>query len=151
MLLSGVAHDLVPPTGPYFLWIHNLRFLGRLVSHFGRGPTGVEIHPEAEIGRRFFIDHGMGVVIGETAEIGEDVLMYQGVVLRGTSLERTKRHPTIGDNVVIGADATIFDPIKGGRRCPRRPGFRGDQAGAAQDDGRRRAGAHRGVDVLDSV
>jgi serine O-acetyltransferase len=93
------------------LWVRGFRFLARLVSHVNRALTGVEIHPGAQIGRRFFVDHGMGVVIGETAEIGHDVLMYQGVVLGGTSLERTKRHPTIGDNVVIGADATILGPI----------------------------------------
>jgi serine O-acetyltransferase len=93
------------------LWTRRLRFLGRLVSHVSRALTGVEIHPGARIGRRFFIDHGMGVVIGETAEIGDDVLMYQGVVLGGTSMERTKRHPTIGDHVVIGSDATILGPI----------------------------------------
>lgn len=95
----------------HFLWDRELRFLGRFISHISRGLTGVEIHPGAEIGRRCFIDHGMGVVIGETAEIGDDVLMYQGVVLGGTSPERTKRHPTIGDRVVIGADATILGPI----------------------------------------
>ncbi|MGD8968934.1 MAG: serine O-acetyltransferase [Anaerolineae bacterium] len=95
----------------HFLWVHGLQFLGRLVSHVSRGLTGVEIHPGAEIGRRFFIDHGMGVVIGETAEIGNDVLMYQGVVLGGTSLEKTKRHPTVGNNVVIGAGATLLGPI----------------------------------------
>lgn len=95
----------------HFLWTRGLRFLGRLVSHASRALTGVEIHPGASIGRRLFIDHGMGVVIGETARIGDDVLMYQGVILGGTSLERTKRHPTIGDNVVIGAGATILGPI----------------------------------------
>jgi serine O-acetyltransferase len=95
----------------HFLWMHGMRFLGRLVSHVSRGLTGVEIHPGAEIGRRVCIDHGMGVVIGETAEVGDDVLMYQGVVLGGTSLERTKRHPTVGNNVVIGAGATLLGPI----------------------------------------
>jgi serine O-acetyltransferase len=93
------------------LWVRGLHFLARLISHVSRALTGVEIHPGAQIGRRFFVDHGMGVVIGETAEIGHDVLMYQGVVLGGTSMERTKRHPTIGDHVVIGADATILGPI----------------------------------------
>jgi serine O-acetyltransferase len=92
-------------------WRHRLLFLGRLVSHLGRWLTGVEIHPGARIGRRFFIDHGMGVVIGETSEIGDDVLLYQGVVLGGTSLEKVKRHPTIGNHVVIGAGATILGPI----------------------------------------
>ncbi len=94
-----------------WLWRHRLRLLGRLVSHFGRFVTGVEIHPGATIGRRFFVDHGMGVVIGETTEIGDDVLMYQGVVLGGTSLEKKKRHPTIGNNVVIGAAAILLGPI----------------------------------------
>ncbi len=93
------------------LWKHKLLFLGRLISHLNRWLTGIEIHPGARIGRRVFIDHGMGVVIGETAEIGDDVLMYQGVVLGGTSLEKTKRHPTIGNNVVIGAGTTILGPI----------------------------------------
>lgn len=95
----------------HFLWTRKRFFLARLLSHIARGLTGIEIHPGAKIGRRFFIDHGMGVVIGETAEIGDDVLMYQGVVLGGTSLEKKKRHPTVGNNVVIGAGATILGPI----------------------------------------
>lgn len=95
----------------HFLWQRKLLFLGRLVSHINRWLTGVEIHPGARIGRRFFIDHGMGVVIGETAEIGDDVLMYQGVVLGGTTMRKTKRHPTIGNDVVIGAGATLLGPI----------------------------------------
>ena len=99
----------------HFLWRHKLIFLGRLVSHVNRWLTGVEVHPGASIGRRFFIDHGMGVVIGETSEIGDDVLIYQGVVLGGTRLEKKKRHPTIGDRVVIGAGATILGPINVGR------------------------------------
>ncbi|MFC1999591.1 serine O-acetyltransferase [Chloroflexota bacterium] len=95
----------------HFLWRHRLRFVARLLSHIGRFLTGIEIHPGARIGRRFFLDHGMGVVIGETAEIGDDVLIYQGVVLGGTSLEKRKRHPTIGNNVVIGAAAILLGPI----------------------------------------
>ena len=95
----------------HFLWRRRLLFLGRLLSHINRLLTGIEIHPGAVIGRRFFVDHGMGVVIGETAKIGDDVLLYQGVVLGGTSLEKTKRHPTIGDNVVIGSGATVLGPI----------------------------------------
>ena len=95
----------------HFLWQHRLLFLGRLLSHVNRLLTGIEIHPGAKIGRRFFIDHGMGVVIGETSEIGDDVLMYTGVVLGGTTLEKKKRHPTIGNNVVIGTGATILGPI----------------------------------------
>ncbi len=95
----------------HFLWTHGLKFLGRLISHLNRFLTGVEIHPGARIGRRCFIDHGMGVVIGETAEVGDDVLLYQGVVLGGTSLQKTKRHPTIGNRVVIGAGAIVLGPI----------------------------------------
>lgn len=95
----------------HFLWRHGFKFLGRLLSHINRFLTGVEIHPGAKIGRRCFIDHGMGVVIGETAEVGDDVLLYQGVVLGGTSLQKTKRHPTVGNRVVIGAGAILLGPI----------------------------------------
>lgn len=89
-------------------WRHKLKLLGRLISHWARFLTGIEIHPGATIGRRFFIDHGMGVVIGETAEIHDDVLMYHGVTLGGTSLEKKKRHPTIENNVVIGTGAALL-------------------------------------------
>jgi serine O-acetyltransferase len=94
------------------LWKRKHLTLARLLSHIGRFLTGIEIHPGARIGRRFFIDHGAGVVIGETAEVGDDVLMYQGAVLGGTSSERTKRHPTVGDGVVIGAHAVILGNIR---------------------------------------
>ncbi|MBP7088480.1 MAG: serine O-acetyltransferase [Candidatus Omnitrophica bacterium] len=99
----------------HWLWQKGLKTLARFLSHLGRFFTGIEIHPGAIIGKRFFIDHGMGVVIGETTEIGDDVLIYQGVVLGGVSQEKTKRHPTIGNNVVIGAGATLLGPIKVGR------------------------------------
>jgi serine O-acetyltransferase len=94
-------------------WLYRRgRFIvARLVSQFARFITGIEIHPGAKIGRRLFIDHGLGVVIGETAEIGDDVLLYQGVTLGGTGLERGKRHPTLGNNVVIGAGAKILGNI----------------------------------------
>jgi serine O-acetyltransferase len=98
----------------HWLWTHRLKTLGRLVSHIGRFVTGIEIHPGAVIGPGLFIDHGMGVVIGETTEIGENVTIYQGVTLGGTSLEKKKRHPTIGNNVVIGAGAKILGPFKVG-------------------------------------
>jgi serine O-acetyltransferase len=88
-----------------------LHFLARLVSYVSRFLTGVEIHPGAKVGRRVFIDHGMGVVIGETAEIGDDVLLYQGVVLGGTSLEKVKRHPTLESGVIVGAGAIVLGPI----------------------------------------
>ena len=94
-----------------WLWKRNLRFPARFVSHISRWLTGIEIHPGATIGEGFFIDHGMGVVIGETAEIGKNVTMYHGVTLGGTSWKKGKRHPTIGDNVIIGANASILGPI----------------------------------------
>ncbi len=95
----------------HWLWTHRLIFLARLLSEIARFRTGIEIHPGARIGRRFFIDHGMGVVIGETAVVGNDVLMYKGVVLGGTTSERVKRHPTIGDEVVLGTDAVVLGNI----------------------------------------
>lgn len=95
----------------HFLWQHHCPFPARLVSHISRFLTGIEIHPGARIGRRFFIDHGIGVVIGETAEIGDGVLMYQGVVLGGTTLSRGKRHPTVGNNVVFGTGAVALGAI----------------------------------------
>ena len=94
-----------------WLWNHHLLFLGRFISALARFFTGIEIHPGAKVGRRVFIDHGMGVVIGETAVVGSDVLIYQGVVLGGTSLEKKKRHPTIKDGVVIGSGAKIIGNI----------------------------------------
>ncbi|MBO9489211.1 serine O-acetyltransferase [Endozoicomonas sp. G2_1] len=93
------------------LWRNNWKWLARSLSTFSRWLTGVEIHPGATLGRRFFIDHGMGVVIGETAEIGNDVTLYHGVTLGGTSWKEGKRHPTLGDNVVIGAGAKVLGPI----------------------------------------
>lgn len=95
----------------HYFWNRGFLFIARLISHVGRFITGIEIHPGAKIGSRFFIDHGMGVVIGETAEIGDDVLLYQGVVLGGTSLEKKKRHPTLGNNVVVGAGAIVLGSI----------------------------------------
>ncbi len=94
-----------------WFWNHNLLFLGRFISALARFFTGIEIHPGATLGRRVFIDHGMGVVIGETAIVGNDVLIYQGVVLGGTSLEKKKRHPTIKDGVVIGSGAKVIGNI----------------------------------------
>lgn len=99
----------------HWLWLHNLKFGGRFVSHIGRFLTGVEIHPGAQLGRRVVIDHGMGVVIGETAEVGDDVLIYMGVVLGGTALENVKRHPTIEDGVILGSGSTILGPIRIGK------------------------------------
>ena len=93
------------------LWGVGLKTLGRAVSQFTRFLTGVEIHPGAVIGRRFFIDHGAGVVIGATAVIGDDVLMYHGVTLGGTNLHDVKRHPTLGDDIVVGAGATVLGAI----------------------------------------
>jgi serine O-acetyltransferase len=95
----------------HWLWTHNLKLLARLLSQWARWVTGIEIHPGATIGRRLFIDHGMGVVIGETCEIGEDVLIYQGVTLGGTSLKKEKRHPTIEDHVMISSGAAVIGPV----------------------------------------
>ena len=93
------------------LWLWNLKFLARLFSQINRFLTGIEIHPGATVGNSFFIDHGMGVVIGETAEIGDHVLIYHGVTLGGVSLEKKKRHPTIGNDVVIAAGAKVLGAI----------------------------------------
>jgi serine O-acetyltransferase len=94
------------------LWKLKLKWLARFISGFARWFTGIEIHPAAKIGQRFFIDHGMGVVIGETAEIGDDCTLYHGVTLGGTSWQKGKRHPTLGDGVVVGAGAKVLGPIE---------------------------------------
>lgn len=101
----------------HWLWRHKLRLLARLLSQVSRFFTNIEIHPGATIGRRFFIDHGAGVVIGETSEIGDDVLMYQGAVLGGTTLRKGKRHPTLGNGVVVGAGAILLGAITIGDRA----------------------------------
>jgi serine O-acetyltransferase len=103
ILLHRLAHK-------FYGW--RMRFLARLLSQIGRTLTGIEIHPGAKIGRRFFIDHGMGVVIGETAEVGDDVLLYQGVTLGGTGKEKGKRHPTLGNHVVVGTGAKVLGNIR---------------------------------------
>ncbi|MFP3922127.1 serine O-acetyltransferase [Pseudomonas sp.] len=94
-----------------WLWRNELKWPARMVSNFGRWLTGIEIHPGAKVGRRFFIDHGMGIVIGETAEIGDDVTLYQGVTLGGTSWSKGKRHPTLESGVVVGAGAKVLGPF----------------------------------------
>jgi serine O-acetyltransferase len=99
----------------HLLWRYKLYWLSRFISTLARWITGIEIHPGAVIGRRFFIDHGMGVVIGETAEIGDDCMMYHGVTLGGTSWDKVKRHPTLKDGVIIGAGAKILGPITLGK------------------------------------
>lgn len=101
----------------HILWTHDFRLLARWLSQVGRLMTGIEIHPGAQIGKRFFIDHGMGVVIGETAVVGDDVTLYQGVSLGGTGKERGKRHPTIGNEVVIGAGAKVLGNVHIGDNC----------------------------------
>ena len=99
----------------HWLWEHHAKLLARLLSEAARWMTGIEIHPGAKIGRRLFIDHGMGVVVGETAEIGDDVLIYQGVTLGGTSLKKEKRHPTLEDHVMVSAGAAVIGPVRIGR------------------------------------
>ncbi len=105
------VHALLFHRLSHSLWNIGLKWLARFISHFSRWITGIEIHPGATIGRRFFIDHGMGVVIGETAEIGDDCTLYHGVTLGGTSWNKGKRHPTLGNNVVIGAGAKVLGPV----------------------------------------
>ncbi len=110
VLYSGL-HAIWSYRVAHALWIRGLRFPARALSQLTRWLTGVEIHPGAQIGRRFFIDHGMGVVIGETAEVGDDVMLYHGVTLGGQTHDGGKRHPTLGDGVAVGAGAKILGPI----------------------------------------
>ena len=110
-LLYPTIHALIAYRISHYLYINKLFFLARLISQISRFFTGIEIHPGAKIGRGLVIDHGMGVVIGETAEIGDNVLLYHGVTLGGTGKDKGKRHPTVGNNVVIGAGAKVLGPI----------------------------------------
>ncbi|MGA2905851.1 MAG: serine O-acetyltransferase [Candidatus Korobacteraceae bacterium] len=116
LLYSGI-HALWGYRVHHWLWIHRRRFLARFLSQVARLITGIEIHPGAEIGRRFFIDHGMGVVIGETTITGDDVTLFQGVTLGGTGKETGKRHPTLRNSVVIGAGARVLGNITIGENC----------------------------------
>ena len=113
LLYPGV-HALIGYRFAHVLWKFKFKFLARVISYFMRWLTGIEIHPAAVIGRRFFIDHGMGVVIGETSEVGDNVFIYHGVTLGGLSAKNGKRHPTIGSNVVIGAGAQVLGPTRVG-------------------------------------
>ena len=101
----------------HYFWTQGWCWLGRFIAHIGRWLTGIEIHPGAQIGRRFFIDHGMGVVVGETAVIGNDCTLYHGVTLGGTSWQKGKRHPTLKNGVVIGAGAKVLGPIEVGEQA----------------------------------
>ena len=112
IILYPGFHILIFYRFAHFLYRHKLFFMARLISQIGRFFTGIEIHPGAKIGKRLFIDHGMGVVIGETAEIGDDCTIYQGATLGGTGKDKNKRHPTIGNNTMVGAGAKILGPIK---------------------------------------
>ncbi|GAA1742789.1 serine O-acetyltransferase [Rothia terrae] len=117
----GDLEIIVNYSGMHAIWSHRLahqlwqnpstKTVARTLSQFTRFLTGIEIHPGATVGRRFFIDHGMGIVIGETAEIGDDVMLYHGVTLGGRSLEKVKRHPTVGNRVTIGAGAKVLGPV----------------------------------------
>ncbi|MBM3536262.1 MAG: serine O-acetyltransferase [Alphaproteobacteria bacterium] len=104
-------HAVVMHRLAHSAWNANLKLLGRFISHVSRWLTGIEIHPAAKIGRRLFVDHGMACVIGETAEVGDDVTLYQGALLGGISLEAGKRHPTLGNGVIVGAGAKILGPV----------------------------------------
>lgn len=112
MLLYPGFHILVFHRLAHFLYVHKRLFLARLVSQIGRFFTGIEIHPGAKIGRRLFIDHGMGIVIGETATIGDDCTIYHNSTLGGTGKDKDKRHPDIGNHVMVGAGAKVLGPIK---------------------------------------
>ena len=112
LILYPGVHALLGYRFAHVLWQFGLKFLARFISYFMRWLTGIEIHPAAIIGRRFFIDHGMGVVIGETSEVGDNVFIYHGVTLGGLSTKTGKRHPTIGSNVVIGAGAQVLGPTR---------------------------------------
>jgi serine O-acetyltransferase len=114
LLLYQGLHALISHRTAHFFYKLHLFFIARLISQVSRHFTGIEIHPGARIGKGFFIDHGMGIVIGETAVVGDGVLLYQGVTLGGTGLEKGKRHPTIGNNVVIGAGAKVLGNINVG-------------------------------------
>ena len=116
LLYPGV-HALINHRLAHWLYRSRLKFLARCVSQWSRFWTGIEIHPGAVIGRRFVIDHGMGIVIGETSEIGDDVLIYQGVTLGGTGKDKGKRHPTIGSNVMIGTGAKVLGPFTVGENA----------------------------------
>ena len=113
LLYQGV-HAVIFHRVSHWLWRHNCRFLARLNSQIARHCTGIEIHPGATIGKRLVIDHGMGIVIGETAEVGDDCLIYHGVTLGGTGKDQGKRHPTIGNNVLISCGAKVLGPFKVG-------------------------------------
>ncbi|GEP48299.1 serine O-acetyltransferase [Microbacterium saccharophilum] len=115
VLYSGV-HAVWAYRLSHALWVRGFRFPARFVSQLARWLTGIEIHPGARIGRRFFIDHGMGVVIGETAEVGDDVMLYHGVTLGGRTRAAGKRHPTLEDGVAVGAGAKILGPVRIGAR-----------------------------------
>lgn len=112
ILLYQGFHVLIYHKIAHFLYEYKLYFLARLVSQFARFITGIEIHPGAKIGKRLFIDHGMGIVIGETATIGNDCTIYHGVTLGGTGKDKKKRHPDVGNNVMIGCGAKVLGPIK---------------------------------------
>jgi serine O-acetyltransferase len=117
VLLYPGLHALIIHRLAHRLWRAKWHFVARMVSQVGRGVTGIEIHPAARIGHRVFMDHGMGIVIGETAEVGDDVTLYQGVTLGGTSLQRVKRHPTLMDGVVVGAGAIILGAVTVGEKA----------------------------------
>ncbi len=110
-------HSIIIHRLSHSIWNYNFKWLARFIAHLSRGLTGIEIHPAAKIGKRFFIDHGMGVVIGETAVIGDDCTLYHGVTLGGTSWNKGKRHPTLDNGVVVGAGAKVLGPINIGENA----------------------------------
>ena len=117
LLLYNGLHATIDYRIAHWLHTHKMRFLARAVSQWSKMWTGIEIHPAAKIGRRLVIDHGTGIVIGETTEIGDDCLLYQGVTLGGTGKDVGKRHPTLGNNVMVGAGAKVLGPFRGGNNA----------------------------------
>lgn len=117
LLTYSGLHAIIYYRISHFFYKHNLFTIARIISQHARHKTGIEIHPGAKIGKGFFIDHGMGVVIGETAEIGDNCLLYQGVTLGGTGKDKGKRHPTLGNNIMVGSGAKVLGPINIGDNC----------------------------------
>ena len=143
LLLYNGLHATIDYRIAHWLHIHHLRFLARAISQWSKMWTGIEIHPGAKIGRRLVIDHGTGIVIGETAEIGDDCLLYQGVTLGGTGKDVGKRHPTLGQQRHGRRRREGARAVSGRKQRPHRGQCRRIARGAGQRDGRRRAGTHR--------
>ena len=145
LLYPGV-HATLYHQAAHFCYCHKMKFLARTISQWSRFWTGIEIHPGAKIGRRLVIDHGMGIVIGETAEVGDDCLIYHGVTLGGTGKDQGKRHPTIGNNVLLSTGSKVLGPLRWGMAPHRgqRGGAEGNPGECHRRGRSRPGGSHRG-------